>query len=79
MIIIVVINDRDDDQAYAERNTEGLEERTWEQALAPRFLSEQNHDDDFDDDNVNDDDADDDHAHDQDHDHDIDAKKLRQY
>merc|ERR1711971_1117718 len=24
------------EQAYAERNTEGLEERTWEQALAPR-------------------------------------------
>ena len=23
-------------QAYAERNTEGLEDRTWEQALAPR-------------------------------------------
>merc|ERR1712032_585394 len=23
------------EQAYAERNTEGLEERTWEQALAP--------------------------------------------
>merc|ERR1711900_120498 len=26
------------EQAYAERNTEGLEERTWEQALAPRLL-----------------------------------------
>ena len=38
MIIVMVINDRADDQAYAERNTEGLEERTWEQALAPRFL-----------------------------------------
>jgi len=24
------------EQAYAERNTEGLEDRTWEQALAPR-------------------------------------------
>ena len=30
-------NDRTTDQAYAERNTEGLEDRTWEQALAPRL------------------------------------------
>ena len=75
MIIVMVMNDRDDDQAYAERNTEGLEERTWEQALAPRFLYEQNHDDDdYDEDKVNDDDA-----HDDDHDDDIDEKKLRQY
>ena len=26
-------------KAYAERNTEGLEDRTWEQALAPRWWS----------------------------------------
>ena len=34
----MMITDHFIDQAYAERNTEGLEERTWEQALAPRFL-----------------------------------------
>ena len=35
----MMITDHFIDQAYAERNTEGLEERTWEQALAPRFLT----------------------------------------
>ena len=38
MIILMIMIHRNDDQAYAERNTEGLEERTWEQALAPRLL-----------------------------------------
>ena len=36
-LIMMIINDQNNDQAYAERNTEGLEDRTWEQALAPRL------------------------------------------
>ena len=37
-LIMMIINDQNNDQAYAERNTEGLEDRTWEQALAPRLM-----------------------------------------
>ena len=36
-LMMMIVNDQNNDQAYAERNTEGLEDRTWEQALAPRL------------------------------------------